>query len=215
MRTGRQTSAQKRAMNELWPHFGLNIKNQPINLAAQFDRVAPVNLEIGFGNGENIVAMAVAAPAKNFLGIEVHEPGVGHCLLQIEKNKINNVRLICQDAVEVLETSIQDGSLDRVNLFFPDPWHKKRHNKRRIVQRNFMRLVAEKLRAGGIFHVATDWPDYAEHIADVLSNCPEFIPLPEPPDDRTITRFDTRGSKLGHSNWEHAWCTRSKLPIPS
>lgn len=215
LRTGRQTSAQKRAMGELWPHFGLNINNQPIDLATQFDRLAPVILEIGFGNGENIVAMAIAAPKNNFLGIEVHEPGVGHCLLQIEKTNINNVRLICHDAVEVLEASIEDGSLDRVNLFFPDPWHKKRHNKRRIVQRNFMRLVAEKLRAGGIFHVATDWPDYAEHIADVLSNCPEFIALPEPPDDRTVTRFDTRGSKLGHSNWERAWCTRSKLPIPS
>jgi tRNA (guanine-N7-)-methyltransferase len=213
LRTGRQTAAQKRALEELWPRFGLNIDSQTIDLTTQFGRAAPVVLEIGFGNGENIAAMAIAAPEKNFLGIEVHEPGIGHCLLQIEQHKINNLRLIRHDAVEVLETSIANSSLDRVNLFFPDPWHKKRHNKRRIVQRNFMRLLAQKLRTGGIFHVVTDWPNYAEHIAEVMSASPEFIALPEVPQDRTVTRFDTRGSKLGHSNWERAWCTRSKLPI--
>jgi tRNA (guanine-N7-)-methyltransferase len=213
LRTGRQTPAQRRAMDELWPRFGVNVAGTEIDLSAQFSRVAPVTLEIGFGNGENVVAMAVAAPEINFLGIEVHEPGVGHCLLQIEKQGIDNVRLIRHDAVEVLESAIEDGSLDRINLFFPDPWHKKRHNKRRIVQRNFMRLIARKLRAGGMFHVATDWPDYAEHIAEVLDQCPEFMALPKAPTDRTVTRFDTRGSKLGHTNWERSWCTRSKLPI--
>jgi tRNA (guanine-N7-)-methyltransferase len=213
LRTGRQTAAQRRALDELWPNFGLNIDNQTIDLATQFGRAAPIVMEIGFGNGENIAAMAIAAPEKSFLGIEVHEPGVGHCLLQIEQHNISNLRLIRHDAVEVLETSIANGSLDRVNLFFPDPWHKKRHNKRRIVQRNFVQLLAQKLRVGGIFHVVTDWPNYAEYIAEVMSNSPEFIALPEAPQDRTITRFDTRGSKLGHSNWERAWCTRSKLPI--
>jgi tRNA (guanine-N7-)-methyltransferase len=213
LRTGRQTAAQRRALNELWPNFGLNIDNQTIDLTTQFGRVAPVVMEIGFGNGENIAAMAIAAPEKNFLGIEVHEPGVGHCLLQIEQHNINNIQLIRHDAVEVLETSIANNSLDRVNLFFPDPWHKKRHNKRRIVQRNFIRLLAQKLRPGGVFHVVTDWPNYAEHIAEVMAASPEFIALPEAPQDRTVTRFDTRGSKLGHSNWERAWCTRSKLPI--
>jgi tRNA (guanine-N7-)-methyltransferase len=215
LRTGRMTTAQRRAMDELWPRFGLAIDRRPISLAALFNRAAPVTLEIGFGNGENIVAMALAAPERNFLGIEVHEPGVGHCLLQIEKHAINNVRVLRHDAVEVLESSIDDGSLDRINLFFPDPWHKKRHHKRRIVQRDFACLIARKLRAGGMFHVATDWPDYAEHISDVMAISPEFIALPQPPRDRTVTRFDTRGSKLGHTNWEHAWCTRSKLPILS
>ncbi len=213
LRTGRQTTAQRRALDELWPDFGVNINSQTIDLATQFGRPAPIIMEIGFGNGENIAAMALAAPEKNFLGIEVHEPGVGHCLLQIEQHNIKNIRLIRHDAVEVLETSIANGSLDRVNLFFPDPWHKKRHNKRRIVQRNFMRLLAQKLRPEGIFHVVTDWPNYAKHIAEVMADSPEFIALPEAPQDRTVTRFDTRGSKLGHSNWERAWCTRSKLPI--
>jgi len=213
LRTGRLTTAQRRALEELWPQFGLDIKAQAIDLADLFNRKAPVTLEIGFGNGENLVAMALAAPEQNFLGIEVHEPGVGHCLLGIEKHRLSNVRLIRHDAVEVLETAIADESLDRINLFFPDPWHKKRHNKRRIVQRNFTRLMAKKLREGGVFHVATDWPNYAEHIAEVLTNSPEFIELPEAPNDRTVTRFDKRGSKLGHTNWERAWCTRNKLPI--
>lgn len=213
LRTGRLTTAQRRALEELWPRFGLDLNEQPIMLADVFNRTAPVTLEIGFGNGENLTAMALAEPEQNFLGIEVHEPGVGHCLLQIEKHQLNNVRLIRHDAVEVLESAISDGSLERINLFFPDPWHKKRHHKRRIVQRDFTRMIARKLRRGGVFHVATDWPDYAEHIADVMSSSPEFVALAEPPDDRIVTRFDTRGSKLGHTNWERAWCTRSKLPI--
>jgi len=213
LRTGRLTTAQRRALEELWPRFGLDLNEQPISLADVFNRVAPVTLEIGFGNGENLAAMALAAPEQNFLGIEVHEPGVGHCLLQIEKHQLNNVRLIRHDAVEVLESAINDGSLERINLFFPDPWHKKRHHKRRIVQRDFTRMIARKLRAGGTFHVATDWPDYAEHIADVMGSSPEFVALAQPPDDRIVTRFDTRGSKLGHTNWERAWCTRNKLPI--
>lgn len=213
LRTGRLTTAQRRALHELWPRFGLDLHGQRISLADAFNRAAPVTLEIGFGNGENLAAMALAAPEQNFLGIEVHEPGVGHCLLQIEKHQLNNVRLIRHDAVEVLESAINDGSLERINLFFPDPWHKKRHHKRRIVQRDFTRMIARKLRGGGVFHVATDWPDYAEHIAEVMGSSPEFVALAEPPDDRIVTRFDTRGSKLGHTNWERAWCTRSKLPI--
>ena len=214
LRTGRITPAQRRALDELGPRYGLDMDKQPIDFAELFNRNAPVTLEIGFGNGENIVAMAIAAPERNFLGIEVHEPGVGHCLLHIEKHGLENVRVLRQDAVEVLASSIEDASLDRINLFFPDPWHKKSHHKRRIVQRDFVRLIARKLREGGMFHVATDWPDYAEHIAEVMTNSPEFQALPRPPDDRTVTRFDTRGNKLGHTNWERAWCTRSKLPIP-
>ncbi len=170
-------------------------------------------MEIGFGNGDNLVEMAVNAPEKNFLGVEVHEPGVGHCLLKIEETGAQNVRLIRHDAIEVLRDWLTDHALARVNLFFPDPWHKKRHHKRRIVQTGFLQLLVRKLQPGGMLHIVTDWPDYAEHIAAIVAQNPDFETLASNPNDRTTTRFDKRGKRLGHSNWERAWCTRSKLPI--
>jgi tRNA (guanine-N7-)-methyltransferase len=215
LRAGRMTAAQRRAMEELWPLFGIDFAGAPLNVGQLFATKAPLTLEIGFGNGDCLAAMAAAAPENNFIGIEVHEPGVGHCLLRIAEEGLNNVRLIRHDAVEVLQNSIPDDSLTRVNLFFPDPWHKKRHNKRRIVQPDFVRLLSRKLRANGVFHVATDWPDYAGHIADVMNSSAEFELLPDTPNDRPVTRFDTRGKKLGHENWERAWCRCSKLPIAS
>ena len=213
LRAGRLTTGQKRALRDLWPLYGVTRPECAVHPAEFFDQAAPVNMEIGFGNGDNLVAMAIAAPDENFLGVEVHEPGVGHCLLKIEDAGATNVRLIRNDAIEVLRDWLADHSLARVNLFFPDPWHKKRHHKRRIVQPEFTRLLARKLQPGGILHIVTDWPDYAEHIAATIAQNPDFETLDKAPGDRITTRFDTRGKRLGHSNWERAWCTRSKLPI--
>ena len=213
LRTGRMTDAQRRAMTELWPRFGIDLTSNPLNLHSLFDTKAPITLEIGIGNGDCLATMAAAEPDANFLGIEVHEPGVGHCLLRVAEENLHNVRLIHHDAIEVLTAGIPDSSLARVNLFFPDPWHKKRHNKRRIVQSEFVQLLSQKLEQDGIFHIATDWSDYAEHITEIMATSAEFTPLPAPPNDRPVTRFDMRGQRLGHENWEQAWCNCNKLPI--
>ena len=213
-RQGRMTPGQQRALDHSWPAYGIDYREAPLDMAEAFGRDASVTLEIGFGNGDNLIDMATRNPADNFLGIEVHEPGVGHCLLGITEHKLSNVRVMRHDAVEALRDMIADHSLQRVNLFFPDPWPKKRHHKRRIVQRGFVELVAQKLLPGGMFHVATDWPDYAEHIADVMANCEQFNELPDVPADRSVSRFDRRGQRLGHENWERAWCTRSKVCNP-
>jgi len=211
LRTGRMTAGQRRAMDQLWPLYGIEQASTELHFGEIFAQPAPVILEIGFGNGDNLVAMASSNPDCNFIGIEVHEAGVGHCLLRIAEQQNDNVRIIRDDAVEVLRNRIPDGSLHRVNLFFPDPWHKKRHHKRRIVQPNFIALIAEKLDSGGLFHVATDWENYAAHINEVMTSCETFELLAEFPADRITTRFDTRGNRLGHINWERAWCKRSKI----
>lgn len=210
-RQGRMTPGQRRALDERWQDFGIDYQPELLDLTAAFGRAAPVVLEIGFGNGDNLADMAARYPTQNFLGIEVHEPGVGACIMKVQEGGLRNVRVMRHDAVEVLHDMIPAHSLSRVNLFFPDPWHKKRHHKRRIVQRKFMTLLAEKLLPGGIFHVATDWPGYAEHIEAVLANCAEFKALKTVPEDRSVSRFDSRGQRLGHDNWERAWCTRSKI----
>ena len=209
LRGGRLTSGQKRALKELWPQHGINLPPGLINLPLEFKNTAPVTLEIGFGNGENIISMAKNDRQGNYLGIEVHEPGVGHCLLGIEEHDLSNVRVMRDDAVAVLRQHIEDAALSRINLFFPDPWHKKRHHKRRIVQPDFIRLLARKLRPGGTFHVATDWPNYAEHIELIMNDIDLFESAHNVPGDRIETRFDLRGQRIGHDNWEHAWCTRS------
>lgn len=205
LRTGRLTTGQKRALDELWPVYGIDAQKEPFELGNLFETPAPVTLEIGFGNGENLLAMAAGDPNGNYLGIEVHDPGVGRCLLGIEENALKNVRLMQQDAVDVLRNNIGDAALKRVNLFFPDPWHKKRHHKRRIVQAEFIALLARKISPGGLFHVATDWPNYAEHIEDVMKASNAFEIANDIPDDRIESRFDLRGQRLGHKNWEQAW----------
>jgi len=212
LRTGRLTVGQQRALTNLWPTYGITNNDKLLDLGAVFGNEKPVTLEIGFGNGDSLVAMAAGAPERNFIGAEVHEPGVGHCLMRISELNLGNVRVVRQDAVEFLERRLADHSLARINLFFPDPWHKKRHHKRRIVQSDFVDLLARKLQPGGIFHVATDWPDYAEHIAATMANKQEYIALQMTPTDRVTSKFDIRGQRLGHSNWEQAWCSRNKLP---
>ena len=210
LRAGRITAAQSRALVELWPRFGVENSAEPIDFPTLFGRDAPRSVEIGFGNGELLVEMAGAAPDQDFLGIEVHEPGIGHCLLEIERRGLANVRLIRRDAVEVLHEQIPAASLARVQLMFPDPWPKKRHHKRRIVQPGFLAQVAHVLRSGGEFHVATDWPPYAEHIAAALAGCTEFEPLTAGSPDRQPTRFERRGQRLGHPVWDGRFRLRYK-----
>ena len=202
-REGRLTPAQQRALETLWPKYGLSVEHE-LDLPALFGRSAAVTLEIGFGNGSSLAEMAANEPDSDFIGIEVHRPGVGHLLMQLQERGLDNVRVFCADAVEVLEQTLADGSLQRVLLFFPDPWPKKKHHKRRIVQPGFVRLVARKLRPGGRFHLATDWQPYAEHILEVMQANTDFINLSpngdycERPEWRPHTKYEQRGVKLGH-----------------
>ncbi|MEE8380135.1 MAG: tRNA (guanosine(46)-N7)-methyltransferase TrmB [Gammaproteobacteria bacterium] len=207
-REGRLTKGQQRALTELWVKFGLNNESTSINLKKIFGRAEPKVLEIGFGNGASLVQMAATHTDHDYLGIEVHRPGVGALLLMVEDQKLSNIRVICDDAVEVLKHRIEDGSLDRVQLFFPDPWHKKRHHKRRIVQPDFVSLIAKKLKPGGCFHLATDWEDYAFHMAEVMKSSVNFTNTASDgdfvarPDFRPLTKFEQRGQRLGHGVWD-------------
>src|SRR5688572_9675128 len=172
MRAGRITQAQKRALEELSPRYGIPFEPRPLDLDAVFGRRAPRVLEIGFGNGDTLVELASASPGTDLVGVEVHPPGVGHCLLAIESRGLANVRVIAHDAVEVLANQVPESSLDEVLLYFPDPWPKKRHHKRRIVKPAFASLVANRLKPGGRFKLATDWEPYAAWMLEVLNACP-------------------------------------------
>lgn len=209
-RAGRITPSQQRALDELWPVFGLPYDETLLDLSVLFGRSAPTVLEIGFGNGESLVEQAAADPDRNFIGIEVHEPGVGHCLLKAEEAGIQNLRVICHDAIEVLTHQVPAGSLARVNLYFPDPWPKKRHHKRRIVKPAFLDLVANRLGNGGTLNIATDWANYAEHIDEVLSQSDHFTCIErrehdgDRPFERPRTKFERRGLRKGHGICD--WC---------
>jgi len=203
LRAGRITRAQRRALDELLPRWGVPYSPAPLDLAAVFGRTAPCVLEIGFGDGDTLVELAAASPQSDFLGVEVHPPGVGHCLLAIESRQLTNLRVIAHDAVEVLGNQLPPSSLDEVLLYFPDPWPKTRHHKRRIVQPAFTALVATRLKHGGAFRLATDWEPYAEWMIEILNAAPGlvnaapgggFIERP----DRGATRFENRGRRLGH-----------------
>ncbi len=206
-REGRMTPAQKRALAELFPHFGIEPDGR-LDLDRVFGRVAPRTLEIGFGNGATLATLATASPRSDFLGIEVHRPGVGRLLLELEKHQLTNVRVICADAVEILAHNLAPASFERILLLFPDPWPKHRHHKRRILQPAFIELVADHLKPGGTFHLATDWEDYARQMLAELDACArfrnaagkgEFSPQP---DYRPATRFEQRGQRLGHGVWD-------------
>jgi len=207
-REGRLTKGQAAAIERLWPSIGLSLDNGRLDLTTVFGREAPVTLEIGFGMGHSLVEMAANAPERNFIGIEVHEPGVGACLMAAGEAKVENLRVFHEDAVEVLKQSIPDGSLNCVQIFFPDPWHKKRHHKRRIVQPEFVQLLIQKIEKGGIIHLATDWGNYAEHMLEVLNGTPQlsnrsssgdYVPRPE---SRPKTKFERRGEGKGHGVWD-------------
>ncbi len=206
-RSGRITRAQRRALEELWPAYGIDESAEPLTPEQVFGRVAPTVLEIGFGNGETLVRAAKEAPEVNFLGVEVHLPGLGRCLLQAEEAGVKNLRLIRGDAVEVLKGRLPRDGLAMVCLYFPDPWPRKRHHKRRLVQPAFVKLLERVLEQGGIFHVATDWGPYAEHIESVMNGNSAFERLDRPP-PRYQTRFELRGSALGHEIWEVAYRLR-------
>jgi tRNA (guanine-N7-)-methyltransferase len=206
IRAGRITDAQRRALEEYWPRFGIEFEPGWLDLDRCFARAAPRTLEIGFGNGEHLLQRAAAQNDRDFLGIEVHQPGVGHLLLAAAKAHLTNLRVIAHDAVEVLEHQLAPGTLDEVQLLFPDPWPKKRHHKRRIVQPEFARLVASRLTPAGRFHLATDWEPYAEQMLSVLNGCTQL--RNSAPDggyagadsvmSRSATRFQRRGERLGH-----------------
>lgn len=207
-REGRLSNRQGHALETLLPQYGLTHQSEPYDLEAIFGRKAPIVLEIGFGMGKSLVEMAQMKPEWNFIGIEVHTPGVGACLADMADAKLENLRVIEHDAVEILKDSIADNSLSRVQLFFPDPWHKKRHHKRRIVQPEFAQLLRSKLAVGGIFHMATDWENYAEHMLEVMSQAPGYQnqsptnDYVERPPWRPLTKFENRGQKLGHGVWD-------------
>ncbi len=207
-REGRITPSQQRALASLWPRYGLDTGAGLFDFTEIFCRTAPRVLEIGFGDGVSLLQQAQTRPESDYLGVEVHRPGAGRLLHALEMAGLTNVRVVCDDAVAVLRQNIPGRSLDTVQLFFPDPWPKKRHHKRRIVQPDFVQLVRAKLRSGGRFHLATDWEDYAWHMMDLLSNAPGFRNvagsgrfLPRP-DTRPLTKFERRGQRLGHGVWD-------------
>lgn len=209
MRTGRMTEGQKLALDSGWPAYGLELEQGRLNLAEIFGRQAPVVFEIGFGNGDSLAEMAAARPDADFIGVEVHTPGVGRLLHHIQQQGLTNLRVFREDAVEILHRCIPDHSLDCVQLFFPDPWHKKRHHKRRIVQPAFAQLVHSKLVQGGTFHMATDWQNYAEHMLEVMEAAPGFENTAgagryqsAKPAHRPETKFEQRGKRLGHGVWD-------------
>ncbi len=206
IRKGRLTKAQAAAIENLLPRYGIEYcENQLLDFSAVFSSEKPVWLEIGFGNGDALIDMATQYPNTNFIGVEVHEAGVGHALMGIETRSLQNVRIIQHDAIEILQHMIPVSALQRVLLFFPDPWRKKRHFKRRIVQKDFIELVADKLETGGVFHCATDWQDYAEWMLEKINACERFKNqnntggYSSRPEWRTNTRFEQRGERLGHT----------------
>lgn len=207
LRSGRLTDSQRNALDTHWDKHVIDYDGKQLQLGEIFTNNNPVTLEIGFGMGGSLLQMALDQPSRNFVGIEVHKPGVGKILQGIADAEITNLKIICHDAKEVLANSLADNSIDRLQLFFPDPWPKKKHNKRRIVQTEFIRSFLAKIRSGGHIHLATDWQAYAEHMMEVMSAIPEientagkgkYWDNPE----RPVTKFETRGIRLGHGVWD-------------
>jgi tRNA (guanine-N7-)-methyltransferase len=204
LRGGRLTDGQKRALDELWPRWGIEPGSGVLDFSGTFGNDRPVILEIGFGNGDATWRMAEAEPFHNFLAVEVHRPGVGRLLLALEEQGIGNVRVVCTDAVALLRERVPRGSLDGVRIYFPDPWPKKRHHKRRILQPDFVDLLAARMRGGAILHLATDWAPYAEHMLGVLRGSGAFENLSPAgggcprPAWRPRTKYERRGERLGH-----------------
>ena len=191
------TPGQKEALATLWPIYGLNTSSGMLNPEQTFQRRAPLHLEIGFGMGESLLNQAVENSHLDYIGIEVHRPGAGHLLMQVHEKTLTNIRVYAEDALDVLHRSVPNQCLSRVQIFFPDPWPKKRHHKRRLINRDFIDLLADKLLKGGLIHVATDWQPYAEQISETFDDLSEFVPVPAPA--RVATKFELRGQQLGHS----------------
>lgn len=215
LRQGHLSPAQQRAVDTLMPRYGIAYAAAPLDLTQAFGRAAPKILEIGFGMGDTTAAIAKAHPEQDYLALEVHTPGVGNLLKLIEAEGIGNLRIIRHDAVEVVRDMIPDGSLDGVHVFFPDPWHKARHNKRRLLQGPFVDALVQKLKPGGYIHAATDWQDYAEQMLAVFSaepqlqnTCAGYAPRP---DYRPLTKFEQRGLRLGHGVWDLVFRRKENL----
>lgn len=209
LREGRLTQGQQRAFDTLWPLFGIEYHGQQLDLPSLFGNNNPAYLEIGFGNGDSLAQTAKANPEINYLGIEVHRPGVGHLLLKIEELALANIRIIRNDAVDVLKNGIGDSALAAVFLFFPDPWHKRKHNKRRILNTTFVEQLIRTIKPGGFFHAATDWEDYAKQMMKEMtaaqahfSNSAGAGSFHPRPDYRPLTKFEQRGQRLGHGVWD-------------
>lgn len=206
-RQGRITQGQEFALENYWDKYCLD-PSEALDVRNVFGRGAPLCVEIGFGNGDCLAQLAAANPDKDYIGIEVHRPGVGHLMMQLEQQGLNNARIYCHDAIEILTNSLADNSLAAVHLFFPDPWHKRKHHKRRIVQASFLDLLASKLQSGGYFHAATDWEGYAKSMLEVLSADDRFSNASltdafcERPIYRPLTKFEQRGLRLGHGVWD-------------
>lgn len=204
LRGGRLTVAQQHALNELWPHFGISQHESLLEYEDYFDQSGEVIVEIGFGNGESTWRMAQQEPDKNFIGVEVHEPGVGHLLMALDNNNIENVRIASEDAVPFLRQRIPVDSLAGVRIYFPDPWPKKRHHKRRLIQPDFISEISRCMAADGILHLATDWQPYADHMLEVMQASKDFTNLSpkgdycERPTWRPHTKYEQRGERLGH-----------------
>jgi tRNA (guanine-N7-)-methyltransferase len=217
LRAGRLTPGQERALNELWPVYGVDLQDARLDLDAIFGRHARRCLEIGFGIGEVIGNLAETHPDIDYLGVEVHRPGVGRLLLRAAQSNLRNLRVIRHDAVLVLKDNLPNDCLDEILVFFPDPWHKKRHHKRRLIEPQFVALAADKLRPGGVLRLATDWQDYAEQMLAVCNTDPRLSSVSadrryvERPAFRPATRFERRGARLGHGVWDLAY---TKVPGP-
>ena len=209
-RTGRTTVGQAKAFADVGPRFLLAYTDQPLDFAAVYERTAPTILEIGFGMGEATAHIAAVMPERNFLCCEVHTPGVGALLKRIDEQNLGNIRILQHDAVEVIDHMLPPGSLDGAHIFFPDPWHKTKHNKRRLIQAPLIAKLAARLKPGGYLHCATDWQPYAEQILEVLSGQPLLKNTADAasdgyapkPDYRPLTKFENRGIKLGHGVWD-------------
>ena len=208
LRQGRLTAAQQNALESYWQDYGIDFCEQLLDFKTLFDNGNEVILEIGFGNGESLLQQAIEQPQYNFIGIEVHGPGVGHLIHEAHTRDVHNIRVIRHDAVEVLEKQIADASIKQLQLFFPDPWHKKRHHKRRIMKPAFIELVYQKLKPGGCFHMATDWQHYAEQMLEEMDNTECFRNLSGEGNysaskgARCETKFERRGIRLGHGVWD-------------
>lgn len=207
-RKGRVTLGQRNALKELYNRYGIDTSQGEIDFKELFARAAPVALEIGCGNGDAMIEMASRYPEINFIGAEVYEPGVGRLLANVEKNGLTNVRVVMDDAVEVLKNNILDHSLDKIMIYFPDPWHKRNHHKRRLIKPEFIELITQKLKPSGELHLATDWEHYAEQMLKVCSAAPGLknadpeggaVPRPQL---RPLTKFELRGQRLGHGVWD-------------
>ena len=213
LRQSHMTAAQQRAIDTLWPQFGLDYQETPADLNQAFGRCNKKILEIGFGMGTATAEIARRLPDDDFLAIDVHGPGVGNLLKLIDEQRIANIRVMRHDAVEVVENMLADGSLDGIHIFFPDPWHKKRHNKRRLIQAPFVAKLLPKLKRGGYIHLATDWEEYAQQMLEVLNGFPEelqntaenYAPTPA---YRPETKFEARGKRLGHGVWDLVFVKR-------